>query len=75
MKKAIIFLLITYWIGAVSAFAQSTDNSDFNPFPQMEQDFNNTNDQGSQPADQPSDQQQNDDQWPPPTPQTNQVPS
>ena len=39
--------------------AQSTANTDFNPFPQMEQDMNDANNQAM-----PAAQQQNDD-WPP----------
>jgi len=47
-------------MGAPKIFAQSTTNSDFNPFPQMEQDQNSTDQQMA-----PSGGQQNDDTWPP----------
>jgi hypothetical protein len=59
------FLYISVFIMIFTApmvFAQTDTNSDFNPFPQMEQDMNNTNDQAVAPA-----QQQNDDVWPPPS--------
>jgi len=54
----IIFLLVV--LASPRIFAQSTTNSDFNPFPQMEQDQQNVDTDTA-----PQPQQQNDD-WPPP---------
>jgi hypothetical protein len=60
MNKLFHYILaVSLIVVAPRAFAQTTTNSDFNPFPQMEQDMNSTDDQA------PAAQQQNDD-WPPP---------
>jgi len=67
MKKFLFPLIFLCFIFAARVLAQ-TDNSDFNPFPQMEQDLNNTNDQTASGDNQ---QQQNDDQWPPAGNQSN----
>jgi len=78
MKKLLFLSFAAILFIAPKIFAQS-DNGDFNPFPQMEQDLNNTNDQTAQQQtdqqDQPSQDQQNLDQWPPPTTPSNQVQS
>jgi len=60
MKKAFFYIVIIIMVmAAPKIFAQSASNTDFNPFPQMEQDQQNVDsDTASQP------QQQNDD-WPP----------
>ena len=61
MKNLIYCLFIAVIIiAAPRGLAQTTSNSDFNPFPQMEQDQQNVdNDTAAQ------SQQQNDDTWPP----------
>jgi len=53
-----IFVSFMFFLGP-RAFADISSNTDFDPFPQMEQDVNNTNDQAA-----PEPQDQNDG-WPP----------
>ena len=61
MRNTIFFLFILMMaLGAPKVTADTLANSDFNPFPQMEQDMNNTDNETATP-----DQQQNDDTWPP----------
>jgi hypothetical protein len=60
MRNLIFFIFISVTIIALpSVFADTSSNSDFDPFPQMEQDLKNTDDQAVS-----APQQQNDD-WPP----------
>jgi len=51
-----IFVLIAFMV-LPKAFAQTTSNSDFNPFPQMEQDVNNNSDQATVTSDQQNDEE------------------
>jgi len=66
MRKIICLLsIIVTTIALPKVFAQTTSNSDFDPFPQMEQDQKST-DEGTAPK---PDQQ--DDEWPPANAQAN----
>ena len=60
MKKLILYIFASITIIAVPrVFAQNDSNSDFNPFPQMEQDQQNID------SDTALKPEQNDDVWPP----------
>ena len=60
MKNIILYTLMVILIFAMPrSHADTTANSDFNPFPQMEQDMNSVGDQAASSTD-----VQNDD-WPP----------
>ena len=62
MKILILYIITFVVVVAVpGVFAQTASNADFNPFAQVEQDFNNSHeDATTAPA-----QEQNDDAWPP----------
>ena len=63
MKKSFLYIFACVIIAAAPrVLAQTVSNSDFNPFPQMEQDMSNTND-GS--AVSPEQQNSENDAWPP----------
>jgi hypothetical protein len=60
MRYSIFYILILLLVVPMPrGLAQTASNADFNPFPQMEQDQQNADDQTV-----PAPQQQNDD-WPP----------
>lgn len=62
MKKLIPYIIVLMIIFFPRAFAQTTSNSEFNPFPQMEQDQRESVDDVSA---KPEQEVENQDEWPP----------
>jgi hypothetical protein len=58
MRNQIYGIIMAVFMAAPGALAQTSSNAEFNPFPQMEQDLNSTNDQAAA-------QPQNEEAWSP----------